>query len=166
MPNDIYDSTYDNDYLFVKNIVCEKGETLLHTSSCNISFLTVVDSKLLESVRLTAESSEMVNALQYVLEAGMWSATKSKKGMLFISIFNNVFSYAFFKKNSLIAFDTIAGCDFNNLISVVSLLNQLYDIDKVVSLFDEKELFPLAFKRHSKKVEGTPFAKYFEQQYK
>lgn len=165
VPNDIYDSTYDNDYLFAKNIVCEEGETIVRTSSCNISFLTVVESALVKSVRLTAISSELVQPLQYLLEAGAWRAERSKKGMLFISFFNDVLCYAFFKKRKLQAFDTIEGCDFNGLISVVSLLVQQYDIDKVISLFDEKELLPLVFKRYSKKVETTAMENFFEQKY-
>lgn len=165
VPNDIYDATYDNDYLFAKNIVCEEGETVVHTSSCNISFLTVVESALLKSIRLTAISSEMVHPLQYLLEAGAWRAEKSKKGMLFLSVFNDVVSYAFFKKRKLQAFDSIAGCDFNALISILGLLNQQFDIDKVISVFDEKELLPLALKRHSKKVETTTMESFFTQKY-
>lgn len=165
VPNDIYDSTYDNDYLFAKNIVCGEGESIVHTSSCNISFLTVVESALMKSIRLTAISSELVHPLQYLLEAGAWRAEKSKKGMLFISVFNDVVSYAFFRKRKLQAFDTIVGCDFNTIISIVALLNQQFDIDKVISVFDEKELLPLALKRYSKKVEITAMESFFTQKY-
>lgn len=165
IPTDIYDSTYDNDYLFAKNIVCEEGEAIVHTSSCNISFLTVVENALLKSVRLTAISSELVHPLQYLLEAGSWRAEKSKKGMLFVSVYNDVVSYAFFKKRKLQAFDSIVNCDFNAILSILGLLHQQFDIDKVISVFDEKELLPLALKRYSKKAEITAMESFFTQKY-
>lgn len=124
-----------------------------------------MESALLKSIRLTAISSEMVHPLQYLLEAGAWRAEKSKKGMLFLSVFNDVVSYAFFKKRKLQAFDSIVGCDFNALIAVLGLLNQQFDIDKVISVFDEKELLPLALKRYSKKVETTTMESFFTQKY-
>lgn len=165
IPNDIYDSVYNNDYLFAKNIVCTDSETIIRTSSCNISFLTVVDNTLLKNVRLTAVNTDILNPLQYLLELGASRAAKSKKGMLFVSIFNDVLCYAFFYKRSLLALDTIVGCDFNSIVNIASLLNNQYNIDRVVSLFDEKEWLPVAFKRHSKRVETILVSDFFEQKY-
>ena len=156
IPQELYEESCNNNYLFAKDIVKEDNETILSSNFENIVLLFMIDTKLLKQIRLAADELTVKHSLEYIIETGKLYAEIKRKNCCCISIYNETLSFAMYQDKKLIAFDCFINCDYIKTSMIIKLITEQYKISNAVVISDDNDILKLATKKVIKKVEYMP----------